>query len=354
MLKEGFYDLTATDNDCMLNQASFYVIVDLSGVTSQTLFYTSTSLNDFPFDNDFYYAAEQLLLDYPGVDSVFFSSQNNLVTINTGCGDQTVSLIDSPVTISLLIEYDITCVSCGGVSLEDYYPLVVTDDSIYAFDPEAKVFIELPSENEYTSAIGFARNYDNTKVWALDSSGSIVYEYDVNSLIPYSVSYNRTLTLSSNVSKDLILLNSDALLSSDDTSQYLASIDISTNVSPGTVSQGIFLSTVPNTTVNNSILVNSINKTIVISVDITGLQYLRQYQKNGAIDVEILLPPSIGYTMYEYNGIFYIVDVGTYEVSSIQPSSPYTVTYEYTIEPPKSTINFIMSQIQTYVTTEFI
>jgi len=354
MLKEGFYDLTVTDNDCTLNQASFYVIVDLSGVSSQSLFYTSTSLNDYPFDNDFYYAAEQLLLDYPGVDSVFFNSQSNLVTINTGCNDQLISLIDSPVTISILIEYDITCVSCGGVSLEEYYPLVVTDDTLYGFDPQNKVFIELPNESEFSSALGITRNYNNTKVWVLDGTGTEIYEYDVVSLVPYVTSYNRTLTLTSTVSRDLIWLNTYSVLSSDDSSQYLASIDITTDISPGTVSQGIFLSAVPNIIVNNSILINSINKTIVISVDITGLQYLRQYQKNGALDVEILLPPSIGYTMYEYNGIFYIIDIGTYDVLSIQPSSPYTITYEYTIAPPKTTTNFIMSQINTYVTTEFI
>jgi hypothetical protein len=57
MLIEGFTDLTSGDTNCILNQAVFEVEVTLSGITSSTTattFYTGTSLNDFPGDDDYY------------------------------------------------------------------------------------------------------------------------------------------------------------------------------------------------------------------------------------------------------------------------------------------------------------
>ena len=66
-------------------------------------------------------------------------------------------------------------------------------------------------------------------------------------------------------------------------------------------------------------------------------------------------PPTIQlrYTYSIHNNIFYLVDLGNYQVYSILSSSPYTLTPEYTITPPAATSLFIMSQINTYVTTNF-
>jgi hypothetical protein len=349
MLSEGFYDLTSGDNNCVMNQAIFTAIVYLSGVTSSSVFYTSNSLDDFPFDNDFYEVVEQILLSTPGIDNVIFNSSTNQVRINTGCGNQTVSLIDSEIQISVNIEYDITCESCGGSSLLGSFPYVVTDGLVYGYDPENKIYITLPESDKYTTIIGIARDNTDTKVWILNDGGLEIFEYDVVSLVPYIVNYNRTITLSSQVSGDLIWLDNTTLLSSNDSSNYLSSIDILS----GNISNGIFLSSIPSTVLNNSMLFNSSNNIIVITNDVDGFQYLRQYNKSGVLQVEVSLPATFGYTMYEYNSVFYLVDLGNYQVYSILPTSPYTLTAEYILDTPIATNIFIMSQINTYVTTNF-
>lgn len=349
MLKEGFYDLTVGDNNCVLNQGIFSAIVYLSGITTSSIFYTTESLNDFPSDNTFYDVVEQLLLSYDGVDSVIFKSNTNQILINTGCDNQTVSLIDSPVQVSVKIDYDITCQSCGGDSIPASYPLVVTDNSIYGFDPENRTFVPLPQSDEYTNALGIAINTSETKLWVLNIDGQTIFEYDVNSLVPYNIEYNRSITLSSTVSRDLISVDSSTLYSANDNSPYLSSIDL-TN---GNITNGIFLSVIPFTVVNYSMLINSLNNIIVITNDIDGFLYLRQYDKAGPLLVEVSLPATVGYTMYEHNSVFYLVDLGNYQVYSILTSSPYTLTPEFTIDPPVTTSIFIMSQINTYVTTNF-
>ena len=349
MLSEGFYDLTIGDNNCVLNQAIFTAIVNLSGVTTSTSFYTTESLNDFPPDNDFYNVVEQILSSIPGIDNVIFNSNTNQVTINTGCQNQTISLQDFDITVSVNINYDITCQSCGGTSIPASYPLVVTDSSIYGFDPENGTFVSLPQSDEYTNALGIAINSSETKLWVLNIDGQTIFEYDVNSLVPYDIEYNRSITLSSTVSRDLISIDSTTLYSANDNSSYLASIDI-TN---GNITNGIFLSVIPFTVVNYSMLINSLNNIIVITNDIDGFLYLRQYDKTGPLQVEISLPATVGYTMYEHNSVFYLVDLGNYQVYSILTSSPYTLTPEFTIDPPVTTNIFIMSQINTYVTTNF-
>jgi hypothetical protein len=138
-------------------------------------------------------------------------------------------------------------------------------------------------------------------------------------------------------------------LSSNDSSNYLSSIDILS----GNISNGIFLSVIPFTVLNNSILINSSNNIIAITNDVDGFQYLRQYNTSGVLQVEVSLPATVGYTMYEYNSVFYLVDLGNYQVYSILPTSPYTLTPEYILDTPTSTNSFLMSQINTYVTTNF-
>lgn len=349
MLLEGFNDLTYGDNNCILNQAIFTAIVSLSAITSTTQFYTSESLSDYPFDNNFYDAVEQILLTYDGIDNVIFNSANNQIIINTGCDDQNVSLIDFPIQVSIRIDYDITCDSCGGASVQAFFPYVVMDEGIYGFDPQNRIFIELPESDMYTSILGAARSPDNSKLWILNDTGNSIFEYYVTSLIPYIVTLNRVINLTSTVSRALTYVNSTTLYAGNDSSQYLSSI----NLLYGYVSDSVFLSSVPFTVVDNTLLVNTSGDTIVLTHDIDGFQYLRQYDTSGGLSVEINLPATIGYTMYEYDSVFYLVDLGNYQVYSVLTSSPYTLTPEFIMEPPVTTSTFIMSQINTYVTTNF-
>lgn len=113
MLNEGFYDLTTGDTGCILNSAIFTAQVTISGITTEQSFYTGYTLNDFPADNQFYDVVETLINAFSGIDNVIIDPVNNLITINSGCNNPTISLTDVSVVIALKIDYDISCVECA-------------------------------------------------------------------------------------------------------------------------------------------------------------------------------------------------------------------------------------------------
>lgn len=113
MLLEGFYDLTTGDEGCVLNGAQFYAQVNLNGTTGETLFYTSTGLNDYPTDSQWYSAMVSLLTSFPEIGNVDLDFVNNIITIQTGCDNQTLSFSNLSVIVGMRIAYDISCVSCS-------------------------------------------------------------------------------------------------------------------------------------------------------------------------------------------------------------------------------------------------
>jgi hypothetical protein len=115
MLLEGFTDLTSGDTNCILNQAVFEVVVTLTGVTSvttATTFFTGTSLNDFPSDDDYYNVVESLLLSFTGITEVIVEPIENKITIATICNPSD-EYIDTDVLIEIKIYYDISCENIG-------------------------------------------------------------------------------------------------------------------------------------------------------------------------------------------------------------------------------------------------
>jgi len=354
MLIEGYLTLTEDDVNCVLNSAVFNTVVEIAGNTYQDSFYTSVSLNDYPYDNNFYLATETILLSIPGIDNVQFDSVTNQIRINTGCSNQSISLIDQPITISVLIQYDIGCENCGGnggapgVGLD--FSLVASSDGSFGFDQQGRYMYLLLQPDEYLSSLGIARDDLNSKVWVLNDLGTLIYEYDIISPIPYQITLNRTINLSATLSRALVWYDSNTLISCIDGTYELSNIEITT----GNVSGGITLSLVPFTVVSKTILVNSINKIILILTDVSTNHILTQYDNFGNTEVQIILPPSIsGYTMFEESGEFYVVDIGTLFVYSVDSSYPYEINYAYTIETPVPVSYFYMSQVKTSVTTNF-
>jgi hypothetical protein len=118
MLLEGFYNLTTTDFNCVLNQAIFEASVTVSGVTTTQEFYTGTTLNEYPTTEEWNDVIEELLLTYDGIGSVVFDVENNTMTILTDCNSE-VSLNDADIIINMVIYYDISCVSCGEVVCDE-------------------------------------------------------------------------------------------------------------------------------------------------------------------------------------------------------------------------------------------
>ena len=111
MLNEGFYDLTVDNTGCDLVSATFTAKVSVTplDLTTSETFYTSTSLGDEPQDNLYYDTITQLLLSIPGVGSVTVNPLENIITIETTRGNDTLQ--GQEIIIDLIIEYDIMCLT---------------------------------------------------------------------------------------------------------------------------------------------------------------------------------------------------------------------------------------------------
>lgn len=111
MLNEGYYDLTLDNTGCDLISATFTATVSVTplNLTTSETFYTSTSLVDAPQDNLYYDTITQLLLSIPGVGGVVVNPIENLITIETTRGNDTLQ--GQEIVIDLIIVYDIICLT---------------------------------------------------------------------------------------------------------------------------------------------------------------------------------------------------------------------------------------------------
>jgi hypothetical protein len=121
MYLEGFYDLTSGDTNCIINSADFTIYAEVGGVSAQTQFYTSTGTTDYPSDTVWADAIINILESFSGISSVTVDVISNRITITTACEDTTKNctvqqinpLQDTEIKVNLLIDYDISCVSCS-------------------------------------------------------------------------------------------------------------------------------------------------------------------------------------------------------------------------------------------------
>lgn len=111
MLNEGYNDLIADNTGCDLVSATFTAKVSVNPLNLETSqsFYTSTSLIDSPSDNLYYDTITQLLLSIPGIGNVTVNSLENLITIETTKGNDTLQ--GQEIIIDLIIEYNIMCLT---------------------------------------------------------------------------------------------------------------------------------------------------------------------------------------------------------------------------------------------------
>jgi hypothetical protein len=111
MLNEGYVDLTTGNTSCSLISAQFTAKVSAQpiGLSAQSMFFTSTSLNNPPSDNLWYDTIKQLLLSIPGILSVTIDQLNNQITIATNPASN--SLDGQEIVVELAIEYDIMCLT---------------------------------------------------------------------------------------------------------------------------------------------------------------------------------------------------------------------------------------------------
>lgn len=111
-LLDGFFELTSGDTGCLLSQTLFELEVGLTGGTNSEVFFTGTTIYEYPTDSQLYEVLERLLLEYDGINNVQIDSVNNSLIIETICNPP-IALIDANITVSLKIAYEINCVSCS-------------------------------------------------------------------------------------------------------------------------------------------------------------------------------------------------------------------------------------------------
>jgi hypothetical protein len=83
----------------------------ISGVSATTMFYTGTTLTEYPSDELWANTIKDLILTYEGIDSVILDLPNNKITIKTDCESE-ISYDDTQVLVNMVIHYDISCVEC--------------------------------------------------------------------------------------------------------------------------------------------------------------------------------------------------------------------------------------------------
>jgi hypothetical protein len=121
MYLEGFYDLSSGDTNCIINSADFTIYAEVGGQSAYTQFYTSTGATDYPSDSVWADAITNILNDFVGISGVTLDIISNRITITTNCeeiskncGTQTINpLQDTEIKVNLIIDYDISCVTCG-------------------------------------------------------------------------------------------------------------------------------------------------------------------------------------------------------------------------------------------------
>jgi SprB repeat len=111
MLNEGFNNLTSGNTSCSLVSATFGVKVSVNplGTTTNSNFFTTTSLVNVPTDNQYYDTVKNLLSSISGIGNVTIDDSNNQITIETSPGN--TSLNGQEIIVDLTIVYDIMCIS---------------------------------------------------------------------------------------------------------------------------------------------------------------------------------------------------------------------------------------------------
>jgi len=120
MYLEGFTDLTSGDTNCIINEAVFSIYAQIGSQSAQTEFYTSSGTTDYPSDQLWANTIIATLDSFIGISGTTVDVISNRITISSTCEDIPKGceivpinpLQDNEVIVNLVIDYDISCVSC--------------------------------------------------------------------------------------------------------------------------------------------------------------------------------------------------------------------------------------------------
>ena len=106
------FDLSVTISEKTFGKVLTWMFLHWTSIfnlTTSETFFTTTSLNIYPTDNEYYDTIRQLLLSVPGVGNVTINAITNQITIETTRGNDTLD--GQEIIIDLVIEYDIMCLT---------------------------------------------------------------------------------------------------------------------------------------------------------------------------------------------------------------------------------------------------
>lgn len=120
MFNEGFFDLTSGDTNCILDSATFKLVVKVGEDELENIFYSSTTLNDYPSDLLWGNTMKSMIESFYGVGDVTIDYTNNSVKITNdceeiqkNCGTVNYNLLnDTRFVVNTIITYEISCVAC--------------------------------------------------------------------------------------------------------------------------------------------------------------------------------------------------------------------------------------------------
>ena len=113
MLNEAYIDLSSGYTNCDLNTAVFYAIVNItgttftSGVTSS--FYTGTTLGDYPSDEDWINAIQNILSSISEIGSFIVDLNNNQLKVLSDCDGDVDLLRGAKFSLDSKVELNLDC-----------------------------------------------------------------------------------------------------------------------------------------------------------------------------------------------------------------------------------------------------
>ena len=296
MFLEGFYDLTSGETNCVLNEAIFYAEVNVGDIGTETQFFVSNSLSNYPDDNLWYDVIRDTLLGFPVIGSVDIDPTENRITIQTNCTQEALSLNSAEVSVELKISYDVSCVC----KLDPVPGPDINGCDMIFLDLTQQIYHYVYSSNTSTLLTVDGYNYDspsvaftNDKMWTYTTSpgSTIIREWNIT-LNPFTAIFNRTITLNFAIGEAIGVKSSNVLITTN--SEVTPNRYIEINITGPTPTVINKANLIANDAVVGSI-VNDNNGTLYVLIQNTiNAPFLEYYLK---------LVSSVDYTTY------YIIDL---------------------------------------------
>lgn len=350
MYTEGYNDLVTGEENCILNGAVFYSVVTIGSSSAETPFYTSTSLSDYPSDGEWFDAVREALLSFSIIGNVIISPSQNRITIQTNCSELSLTLDNTDVSVSLKIQYDISCV-CNIPPVPG--PVFNTCDMIYIQPSNQVYYYEFSSDTSTLLTVNSYNfdsqtvNFTSSKLWltSLGTNYTTIREWNVN-LNGFVATFNRDLPVNFEIGNAVGVRSNTKLVTTNTSTQsainyvgipsvvdyvdYFVELNITNNTPVVTNKSNLS----PNKHITGNIVFsNNYNQMISLQYDDSAAPFLTYYlcvhdtnNYNQIIEAPLTLVGGNPSGIFVNQGTLYLVD-DTSTIYEIDSNYPYNQTY---------------------------